>query len=57
MPTPDAVVVAPNVHPPAGTAPVIEPGGAVLGTTCLITVTDPWQEPSAKARKAAPACV
>ena len=57
MPTPDAVVLAPNVQPPAGTAPVIDPGGAVLGTTCLITETEPWQAPRASARRAAPACV
>src|SRR5689334_17317136 len=38
MVTPEAVVAASNVHPPAGTAPAMDPGGAVLGTTCLITV-------------------
>src|SRR6476659_6804125 len=41
MVTPLAVVVAPNVQPPAGTAPMMEPAGAVFGTTCLTTVTEP----------------
>ena len=31
MVTPEVEVVAPNVHPPAGTAPVIDPAGAVSG--------------------------
>src|SRR6478735_541303 len=48
MVTPVAVVVAPNVQPPAGAAPVMEPAGAVFGTTCLTTVTEPLQLPSAR---------
>ena len=32
-------------HPPAGVAPVIDPAGAVEGTTCLTTVIEPWQLP------------
>ena len=57
MVTPVAVVVAPKVQPPAGVAPAIEPAGAVLGTTCLTTDTEPLQEPRASARSALPAAV
>ena len=52
--TPLAAVVAPKVQPPAGVAPVIEPGGAVLGTTCLTTVTEPVQLPRARFRRMVP---
>src|SRR4051812_43826719 len=48
MVTPDAEVLAPNVHPPAGVAPVVLPAGAVLATTCFTTVTDPVQLPRAR---------
>ncbi len=44
-----------SCHPPAGSAPSIDPAGALEGITCLMTETDPSQLPRARSRSWFPA--